>query len=140
MTNVINMNLRHSEFGSGQLKAFLGDFIVVRFSHGDEQLPFPQAFENDLKTVQEDDRKKIEEMIARWKDLQESKTTVTATKSAPAQQTTGAAKKENAFVAFFKNLWEKIAFWKKKDTKKEEVKEEVKEKTTETEPQEENKE
>lgn len=69
MTNVINMVLKHETFGSGQLKAFLGSEIVVRFSHGDEKLPFPQAFEKDLKAVTEEDGKKIAEITERWNAL-----------------------------------------------------------------------
>lgn len=66
MTNVINMQLRHEEFGDGKLKSFDGATIVVRFSRGDETLPFPQAFENGLKTTNAEDEKRIEEIAARW--------------------------------------------------------------------------
>lgn len=69
MTNVINMVLKHEKFGNGQLKAFLGNEIVVRFSHGDEKLPFPQAFGKGLKTVSAEDEKKIAEITERWNAL-----------------------------------------------------------------------
>lgn len=71
MINVINMELQHEKFGKGLLKNFEGTQIVVRFSHGDETLPFPQAFESGLKTTKEEDGKKIEEIKSRWNELYE---------------------------------------------------------------------
>lgn len=69
MINVINMALQHSEFGKGELKSFEGTQIVVRFSHGDEVLPFPQAFESGLKATNAEDEKKIEEIKTRWNEV-----------------------------------------------------------------------
>ena len=69
MINVINMALQHEKFGNGSLKSFEGTQIVVRFSHGDETLPFPQAFEGELKTTNAEDGEKIEEIKARWNEV-----------------------------------------------------------------------
>lgn len=69
MLYVINMKLKHEQFGEGTLKEFKGNEIVVRFEHGLETLPFPKAFEMELKTTNEEDEKKVQEMIARWKPV-----------------------------------------------------------------------